>query len=225
VDITPAELLTRGLFDPTVAYLLFVIGLYALLVELAHPGAVVPGVTAVACLGLALVGLATLPINWIGLVLIVGGLTLIALDLKTTTHGGLALAGIVCLVIGSLWLYRRSADGAPNPTDVTVALPVVAAVAAVGVALALVLLRVAASVRRLPAALSLEHLTGARGTTRTALNPDGVVHVQGQLWSARVCSGQLEAGESIQVVARHGLVLEVESTTFRGAATHKGRWR
>jgi membrane-bound serine protease (ClpP class) len=225
VDITPAELLTLGLFDPTVAYLLLVIGLYALVVELAHPGAIVPGIAGVACLGLALVGLATLPINWIGLVLIVGGLTLVALDLKTTTHGGLALAGIVCLVIGSLWLYRRSANGAPAPTDVTVALPVVAAVAAAGVALALTLMGVAAGVRRLPAALSLEHLTGARGTTRTALNPEGVVHVQGQLWSARVRGGQLEAGESIVVVARRGLVLEVESARFRGAATQKGRWR
>ena len=86
-------------------------------------------------------------------------------------------------------------------------------------------MRVAASVRRLPAALSLQHLTGVRGTTRTALNPEGVVHVQGQLWSARVRSGQLQAGESIRIVARHGLVLEVESTTIRGAATHKGRWR
>ncbi len=225
VDITTAEFVTRGLSDPTVAYLLFVIGSYAILVELAHPGAVVPGITGVVCLGLALVGFATLPINWIGLVLIVAGLTLMALDVKTTTHGGLALGGIVSLVIGSLWLYGRTADGAPNLADVTVALPVVMAVAVAGVALALVLMRVAASLRRLPPALSLEQLTGARGTVRTALNPEGVVHVRGQLWSARVRSGQLEAGESIRVTGREGLVLDVESTTFRGAATQKGRSR
>jgi membrane-bound serine protease (ClpP class) len=221
----PADLVARGLFDPTVAYLLFIIGSYALLVELAHPGSVVPGVTGLVCLSLALVGFAALPVNWIGLVLIVAGLTMMALGLKTTPHGGLALGGIVCLVIGSLWLYRRSAGGAPNPTDVTVALPVVAAVAVAGVALALGLMRLAASVRRLPPALSLEQLRGARGTARTALNPEGVVHVRGQLWSARVRGGQLEAGESIRVIGREGLVLDVESTTFRGAATHKGRWR
>jgi membrane-bound serine protease (ClpP class) len=224
VDIAPAELVTRGLFDPTVAYVLFVIGSCALIVELAHPGAVVPGVTGVVCLGLALFGFASLPINWIGLALIVAGLTLVGLAWKTTTHGGLALGGIVCLVIGSLRLYGRTTDGA-NLADVTVALPVVIAVAVAGVALALVLMRIAASVRRLPPALSLGQLMGARGTVRTALNPEGVVQVRGQLWSARVRSGQLEAGESIRVTGREGLVLDVESTTFRGAATQKGRSR
>jgi membrane-bound serine protease (ClpP class) len=150
VDMTPAELVARGLSDPTVAYLLFVIGLSAVLVELAHPGAVVPGVTGLVCLGLALVGFATLPIDGIGLVLIVAGLALIALDVKATAHGGLAVSGAVCLVIGSLWLYARAADGARGLPNVTVALPVVVAVAVAGVALGLVLTRVAAGVRRLP---------------------------------------------------------------------------
>jgi membrane-bound serine protease (ClpP class) len=225
VDLTPAELVTRGAFDPTVAYLLFVIGLYAVLVELAHPGAVVPGLTGLVCVGLALVGFATLPTSWIGLVLVVAGVALMALDVKTTTHGGLAFGGVVCLAIGSLLLYVRPPDGGNSPPAATVALPVVAAVAGAGLALALVLARVAASVRRLPPALSLGHVTGAQGTARTPLKPEGVVHVQGQLWSARVSTGELEAGESIRVVGRRGLVLDVESTTFRGAATDKGRSR
>jgi membrane-bound ClpP family serine protease len=47
------------------------------------------------------------------------------------------------------------------------------------------------------------------------------VHVGGQLWSARLRGGRLEADRPVRVVARHGLVLEVESTTL-GAATRKG---
>lgn len=225
VDMTPTEIVMHRLFDPTLAYLLFVIGLYAVLVELAHPGALVPGITGLVCLGLALVAFATLPINWIGLMLLVAAVALIALDVKVTAHGGLAFGGVVCLVIGSLLLYARAADSSHSLPDVAIALPVVAAVAVGGVALGLALTRVAASVRRLPPALSLEQLTGARGTTRTPLNPEGVVHLQGQLWSARLRSGQLEAGQPIRVVARHGLVLEVESSTFRGAATQKGTSR
>jgi hypothetical protein len=37
VDLPAADLVARGLFDPTVAYLLFVIGSYALLVEQRQP--------------------------------------------------------------------------------------------------------------------------------------------------------------------------------------------
>jgi membrane protein implicated in regulation of membrane protease activity len=46
--------------------------------------------------------------------------------------------------------------------------------------------------------------------------------VHGQLWSARLRVGQLGPGEPVRVVGRHGLVLEVEPMTFRGAATRKG---
>jgi membrane-bound ClpP family serine protease len=53
------------------------------------------------------------------------------------------------------------------------------------------------------------------------LDPDGVVHVGGQLWSARVRGRRLDADQPVRVVARHGLVLEVESATI-GAATRKG---
>jgi membrane-bound serine protease (ClpP class) len=103
--------------------------------------------------------------------------------------------------------------------DVSVSLLVVAVIAAAGVLLGTLLALVVLSVHRRPRAPSLSKLIGARGTTRTLLNPDGVVHVHGQLWSARLPAGQLGPGEPIRVVGQHGLVLEVESTTFRGAAT------
>jgi membrane-bound ClpP family serine protease len=108
----------------------------------------------------------------------------------------------------------------------SVSLPVVAVVAAAGALLGTLLALLAISVHRRPRAASLSELIGACGATRTVLDPDGVVHVCGQLWSAHLTVGQLGSGEPIRVVARHGLVLEVESTTSPGAATQKGatRW-
>ena len=85
----------------------------------------------------------------------------------------------------------------------------------------LLLARIARGLHNLPPVLNLERLIGARGVSRSGLNPEGVVHVGGQLWSARLRGGRLEAGQPIRVVARHGLILEVESATL-GAATRKG---
>jgi membrane-bound serine protease (ClpP class) len=106
--------------------------------------------------------------------------------------------------------------------DGSVALPVVAVAVIAGVLLGLLLAGVASKLHQLPTTSWLGGLEGARGTTRGTLNPEGIVHVHGQLWSARLRVGQLGPGEPVRVVARHGLVLEVEPMTFRGAATQKG---
>jgi membrane-bound serine protease (ClpP class) len=106
--------------------------------------------------------------------------------------------------------------------DVSVGLPVVAVALFAGVVLGLLIAGVAARLHQLPSTSSLRRLEGASGTTRGTLNPEGIVHVHGELWSARLRVGQLGPGEPVRVVARHGLVLEVEPMTFRGAATRKG---
>ncbi len=76
------ELIGQADFDPNIAYLLMTIGFFAILIELFHPGALVPGVTGVVCLVLALMGFATLPMNWGGVVLILAAAALFVLDIK-----------------------------------------------------------------------------------------------------------------------------------------------
>jgi membrane-bound serine protease (ClpP class) len=207
------EALSQRLFDPTSAYLFFVLGLLAVFVEVVHPGALVPGVTGLLSLSLAVAGFSVLPVNLVGVVLIVASVAFMAVDVKAFGHGGLTLVGGAGLVLGSLVLYSPAATVAPA---------VLACVAVVGLLAGLVLTFTARSVRRLPPVNDLDRLVGARGVVRTALEPGGLVQVNGQLWSAQVRAGQLEPGHAIRVRARQGLVLEVESTTFSGAATYKG---
>src|SRR5207237_3422467 len=90
------ERVAQKVFDPNVAYLLMTIGLFAILIELFHPGALVPGVAGVVCLVLSFVGFATLPMNWGGVVLILAAAVLFVVDIKAAAHGGLSLAGLVC---------------------------------------------------------------------------------------------------------------------------------
>src|SRR6266542_1944244 len=124
VDPTPVELVAQKVFDPTIAYLLMTIGFFAVLIELFHPGALLPGVSGVVCLVLSFVGFAALPMNWGGVVLIVAAAALFILDIKAAAHGGLTIGGLICFVLGSLLLYSPP-PGPPSPTlpDVSVALP------------------------------------------------------------------------------------------------------
>src|SRR5439155_13832825 len=121
--------------DPNVAYLLLSIGFWALLAEFFHPGSILPGVAGVLCLALGLTALQSLPLNWTGLVLLVGALGLFILDLKAPTHGALTAAGLITFVVGSLLLYSPTPGIVPptigNPFEIGVS-PVLIAVIGVG---------------------------------------------------------------------------------------------
>jgi membrane-bound ClpP family serine protease len=55
-----------------------------------------------------------------------------------------------------------------------------------------------------------EAMIGCRGTAKTCLAPDGMVHVEGGLWKAQsVDSAIIEDGEEIVVVGIKGLLLSV----------------
>jgi len=152
---------------------------------------------------------------------LIAAVGLMALELKAATHGALVLAGVVCLMVGSVLLYAAPGSLAPMQADVTVAPAVLVGAAVTGLIVGLLLARIGRRIHNLPPLLNLEQLISARGVTRGGLDPDGVVHVGGQLWSARVRGGRLEPGQPVRVVARDGLVLEVESAAL-GAATRKG---
>jgi membrane-bound serine protease (ClpP class) len=210
LEMQPAERFVQRLIDPTIAFLLLTIGFYALLIELFHPGAVAPGVTAVICLVLALVALASLPVNWGGVVLIAAAMALFVVDIKAATHGALTVAGLVCLVLGALLLYAPPGPPSPTLPAAEVAPPVLIAMTALGAALSLLLAGAAVRVRRQPALSAVDHLSGALGVTTGALTPRGTVQVGGQLWSARLHAGVLGPGQRVRVLARRGLTLEVE---------------
>jgi membrane-bound ClpP family serine protease len=222
INMDLQEALWHRLLDPTTAYLLFLLGLYAVLVEIAHPGALVPGISGTACLLAATTAFLTLPTNWLGVLAVVVGVGLMGLELHTGHHGLLVLCGTLCLGLGSIILFSGSSTLSPAPTGISIAPGVLVVMVLAGLGLGFLIIRVARRIQHLPPLRGLEELIGARGIARTGLDPDGVVHVQGQLWSAHSRGTSLSPGEAVRVVARHGLVLEVESANFRAAATQKG---
>ncbi|MHB9089794.1 MAG: NfeD family protein, partial [Chloroflexota bacterium] len=74
----PAVEFVRVLRDPTIAYLLLVLGLTALLFEVSFPGHFLPGIAGTVLTLLALYVFGTLPVNFVGVVLVVIAFILLA---------------------------------------------------------------------------------------------------------------------------------------------------
>jgi membrane-bound serine protease (ClpP class) len=222
LDPQALELIADKVFDPTIAYLLMTIGFFAVLVELFHPGALVPGVGGVVCLVLAFVGFAALPMNWGGVVLILAAAALFVLDIKAAAHGGLTIAGLICFVFGSLLLYSPPGPSSPTLPDVSVPIPALVAATGIGVAFSLLIVRTAMRMAGRKSIVGSQRLNGATGVVRSPLDPDGTVTVRGQVWSAHAHSGRLDAGRPIRVLGRTGLVLDVEPADAIGPSERKG---
>lgn len=102
--------LLNVLAHPSTAYILFVLGALLLYFEFQAPGGYVAGAIGVLCLLTAGIAFQVLPLNFGAIALLAAGVGLLVLEVFITSYGLLALAGLACLVAGSLFLYRHE-DG------------------------------------------------------------------------------------------------------------------
>jgi len=179
--------------NPNFAYILLMIGLLGLYFEFAHPGAILPGVLGGISLLLAVFAFQILPINYVGLLLIVLAVILFILEVKVHSYGMLSVGGIVSMVIGSMMLIAS-----PVP-ELRPSLKIIIPFA-IGISLVcifLVALVVKAQARR--AFTGREGMIGELGTARTDLTPSGKVFVHGELWEAE-SDQPVRMGERVRVV-------------------------
>jgi membrane-bound serine protease (ClpP class) len=189
--------------DPNVAYVLMMLGMLGLFFELSNPGVILPGVIGGISLILAFFAFQSLPISYAGLLLILFGVVLLIAEVKVTSHGVLAVGGVVAMLLGSLMLFDTPT--AELRVSWWVILPTV------GVTAAVFVVALAAGLR----ALARRPMTGAAGmvggtgVARSALDPVGDVLVQGELWRAVAEDGPIAIGETVRVTAVNGLTLKV----------------
>ena len=190
--------------NPSLAYVLFMLGLLGLYFEFANPGTVLPGVVGTISLILAFFAFQVLPVNYAGVMLILLAILLFILDVKAATHGVLSAGGVVAMFIGSVMLFDS-----PDPglrLSLTVIVPVVAATAA------FFILGVWLSIRAMcrKPTTGAAGLIGEEGDARTDVGPGGgTVFVAGAHWNA-VSDGAIAAGARVRVVATIGMALKVE---------------
>lgn len=119
--------------DPSMAYILFLIGCALIYLELQAPGGFIAGSIGAICLVLAAIGFQVLPLNIGALGLIILSFILFVIEIYITSYGILSVAGLVSLIFGSMFLYRTENSYLTLSTSL-----IVSTVAGIGVFIAFI---------------------------------------------------------------------------------------
>jgi membrane-bound serine protease (ClpP class) len=207
--MTRRELLFSWIADPNIAFLLGAAGVACIYIEFTHPGLIAPGVVGAVSLVLALYAFNLLPINVLGVLLILLAIGLFILEANVTSHGALAAGGIVAMVIGAMILVDSPWPEARIrlSTALSVTLPLAAVI--------IILMRFALAAQRRKAVTGEAGMIDARGVAQTDLDPEGKVMVRGEVWDARA-QGKILKGTRVRVRGLDGLTLLVETKSDSG---------
>ena len=164
--------------NPNVAYILMMIGGIGIMMELYNPGMIFPGVAGGICLLLSFFALQVLPVNYVGILLILLSVVLFILELKLQSFGMLTIGAVISLTLGSVMLFE-SGEVAMR-VSWAVIIPTVAAVSSFFIfALGLVV----KALMRKPR--TGEHgLVGEHGVALTDLDKTGKIALHGEYWDA-----------------------------------------
>lgn len=198
------EKLLGVLTNPAVAYILLLIGIYGLLLEGYNPGAILPGVVGGICLLLALYAFQILPINYVGLALILLGICLIVAETLMPSFGVLGIGGVTAFVVGSIMLLDTDVPGYEVP------IAIIAAIATAAGLLILVTVTLLVRSRRKRVVTGHEAMVGVEAEAIEDFETEGWVRAHGETWRA-VSQAPVRQGQRLTVTAIKGLKLTVES--------------
>ncbi len=198
------------LLDPNVLFLLFIAAAICIYLEVAHPGAIVPGTVGGIALLLFLYGAGALNPNWVGLGLMLLAIVLFGVDLFVPSHGVPTVGALLSLALGAFIFFDTNAAPGQQTLDPRVIVGVV-----IGMGLVvLLILQYAIRARLRPVTTGREGLIGQQATVLVPLNPDGRVRLLGEDWAARLDHSSpgtaMEAGQAVRVRRVEGLRLIVE---------------
>lgn len=188
--------------NPQIASILLLIGVYGLILEGYNPGAMVPGVVGVICLLTALYALQVLPVNYVGVALIVLGGILILAEAFVPSFGVLGIGGVVAMVLGSIMLVDTEVPG------MEVSYELIGAIAAVGGLVVLGIMTMVGRSLRMPRLASNKAMEGRTGQVTQVTEEGYKVSIDGEFWDAD-SDAELSEGETVEVTEQDGLRLKV----------------
>ncbi|MCS7253153.1 MAG: nodulation protein NfeD [Armatimonadota bacterium] len=196
------------LSHPNIAYILLLVATFCFLIEIYNPGAIIPAVIGSIAFLLFLYSSTLLPVNWVGVLLILLSIAFFVAELFVVSHGVLTAGGLISLALGGYMLIDMR-----NPQfwgiALRVSVPVImATVTMFGGFITLVIWKaISAHMRRV--VVGAEGMVGRIAIAQTALTPRGTVLMDGSFWNAESVNGHVRAGERVEVVAVDGLLLKV----------------
>ncbi len=194
----------HALLTPDFAFVFFWLGIGLIVVELLHPGLSIPGVLGVVFLVAAFVTFGLLPVQLIGVVLLLASALSFLLELKHPGLGVASVVGVVTLVLGGLTLFN------PDVPNARVSPWVILPVAGLLVLFFATVVTAAMRARRMPHADDRARVLGKTGVVQRALDPEGVVLVASEEWTARTAGAPIARGVPVRVVDVTGLRLLVD---------------
>jgi membrane-bound serine protease (ClpP class) len=197
--------------DPSIAYILLMIGFYGLLLEFYNPGLVAPGVIGGISLLIALFALQLLPVSYTGLALIALGVGLLVAEHFAPGFGILGIGGITAFVIGSIMLIDTDVPGYRIPWQL------IAGLTAASAGFLFVVLNFALRARQRPVVSGREQMLGATGEVVANTDGDVFARIHGEVWKVRA-NAPLGRDQMVRVVGIDGLVLTVEPVRPEGDA-------
>ena len=193
IEMSWRDRLLDVISNPTIAYILLMLGIYGIFFELSSPGAILPGVVGGIFLILAFYALQMLPVNYAGLALIFFGIILFIAEIKVVSHGLLAVGGVISLFLGSMMLFQ-------SPVEyMRVSLSVIIPAVLVSAAFFIFAVTKAINARLKKPTTGMEGLIGEAGIAATPISPEGKVSIHGEFWNA-TSDQNIEEGEKVQVI-------------------------
>jgi membrane-bound serine protease (ClpP class) len=199
---TLRERLMASIADPNIGFILMVVGALGIYVEFSSPGLIFPGIAGAILLLLGLSSLSILPINWVGVALLVLSVSLFVLEAKFASHGILGLGGTLSMILGALLLIN-------GPPEVRIHLLTALSVSIPFAAITMFLVTIVIRARRMKVVTGSVGMIGEVGVSQTALEPEGQVLVRGEYWTA-IASANVPAGARVRVTRVAGMKLVVE---------------
>lgn len=207
IEDFPIDWRTRLLMiitNPSIAYILLMLGMYGLFFEFFHPGTMVPGVVGAIALVTALYAMQLLPINYAGLVLILLGIAFMVAESFMPSFGILGIGGTVAFLIGSILLFDTDVP------EYRVAWPVILTITAANVGMFSMVISMALRSHRRKVVVGRENIVGEIGITLEDIETTGQARIQGERWKVEA-EQPIAAGTKVKVIAIKGLVLTVKT--------------
>jgi len=198
-----AQKLQHFINNPNVILILLLVGILGIAVEFKAPGMIFPGAIGAVCILVALLA-PNLPVNYIGLVLILVGIGLLVAEIFITSYGLLTIFGIGFLTYGSLMLFNTE-----RSWNVRVSWSVLAPLIVFVVGILLLVGQRVWKAHRSKIQIGYEELVGMEGEAITELNPRGRVFIHGEYWEAESTSGEIKSGEKVMVESVEKFLLKV----------------
>lgn len=200
------QVLYNIIADPNILAVLLFIGIALILLEIKVPGTFIFGTFGVVSLIIFAYGANIIPINFLGIGLIILGFALIVGEVFITSFGLLTLGSIVSFVFGLRVLFDSE-----KSAGVTVSMWVIIIIVGLLVSIALLIGRLIIKDFSRKPIIGLEAMEGllVEVIEWDNVKHTGKVSVKGEIWNA-VCNDEVHVGDKVRVVWLESLTLHVE---------------